>query len=207
MKMIQACEHPWEWVQKADGLYVAARFLYWKGFPLEFAVLGAHAIELYLKAFLIQRTNKYIANHNLGIIYQVCMALDDFFKDEALAGNFLRLPMPNSPEKWTHNPMSHLTWTEYTNNLRYPESLPNQPPRKGVVIPMGYSDCVRGGTCWSLDCIADFVKKHVSPLEGKRDVIDNLLYGTGDVWQVSDDLQEIRELVLRGNQALLNKTK
>lgn len=198
-RRLMAKVSPWKWVQSADQLYVAARFLSWKGFPFEFALLGAHAMELYLKAYLIHRTGRYPVSHDLDKIYEDCMELEDFFKDESLTGNFLPRPLPDTPENWTHLPWSHLTWTEYTWSLRYPESLPKGRRSKGAIIDTGYgSTCLR-----TLDCIAHFVRQAVPRLKGERDVIDNFINGTGDIWAANSppgDLSEIRELFLRGNQ-------
>lgn len=196
-----AKENPWKWVQSADRVYVGARFLSWKGFPFEFALLGSHAMELYLKAYLIHRTGKYPWGHQLAKIYEECMKLDDFFRDESLAGNFLPISLPDTPENWTHAPWSQLTWTKFTRTLRYPES-PFQ-GRGGAIISTGSASCTHGGTCWALDCIAHFVRQAVPRPKEERDVIDNFLNGSGDIWAASSppgDLQEIRELFIRGNQ-------
>jgi len=202
-KWVVAKVSAWKWVQGADRTYVAARFLFWKGFPVEFALLGAHAIELYLKAYLIHRTGKYPIGHDLAKIYKECMELDDFFKDEALTGNFVVRPLSDDPQNWAHLPWSHLTWTEYTRALRYPESLRLGRGRHGAIISIGYASCTRGGTCWTLDCIARFTRQAVPRPKEERDVIDNFLNGTGDIWAANSppgDLQEIRESFLRGNQ-------
>jgi len=202
-KWVVAKAHAWKWVQDADRIYVATRFLFWKGFPFEFALLGAHAIELYLKAYLIHRTGKYPIAHDLAKIYRECMGLDDFFNDEALTGNFLLQPLPDNPQNWAHLPWSHLTWTQYTRALRYPESLhPGQSPH-GAIICTGYASCNRGGTCWTLDCIARFTRQAIPRPKQERDAIDNFLNGTGDIWAPSlpqGDLEDIRESFLRGNQ-------
>lgn len=195
--------HAWEWVQNADRTYVAARFLFWKGFPCEFALLGAHAIELYLKAYLIHKTGKYPPVHDLAQIYTKCMGLDDFFKDEALTGHFFPQPLPDNPQNWAHLSWSHLTWTEYTRTLRYPESLPSEQSRHGAIIGTGYADCNRGGTCWTLDCIARFTRQAIPRPKQERDMIDNFLNGTGDIWALilpQGDSEDVRESFLRGNQ-------
>jgi len=70
---IEAKAKPYHWVQHADELYVAARFLFWKGFPFVFALLAAHVIELYLKAYLIHKVGKYPKTHDLSKIYKECL--------------------------------------------------------------------------------------------------------------------------------------
>jgi len=200
---VVAKTHAWKWVQIADRMYVAARFLFWKGFPYEFALLGAHAIELYLKAYLIHRTGKYPIAHDLEEIYRKCMGLDDFFKDAALTGNFLLQPLPDNQQNSADLPWPHLTWTEYTRALRYPESLPPEQSRHGAIIMTGYSDCIRGGSCWTLDCIAHFTRQAIPRPKQEWDTIDMFLNGTGAIWATSSlqgNLEEIKESFLRGNQ-------
>lgn len=186
----------YKWVQNTDRLYVAARFLSWKGFPFEFALLGAHAMELYLKAFLIHRTGRYPVSHDLKKIYEACMELDDFFKDEYLSRQFLPIKPPL--------PYIQATWTRYSDILRYPESLPEKPREGGVLVATGYR-----GTYETLDCIAYFVKRSVPRAEQERDIIDNLINGDGDIWAVNspDEWPEIRKLFLRGNQYFSPLTK
>ena len=132
--------------------------------------------------------------HDLDKIYEECMKLDNFFKDESLSRNFLpiKLLLPDTAENW-----SHLTWAEYIHALRYPESLPKGRRSKGAIISTGY-----GGTYRTLDCIAHFVRQDVPRPEEERDVIDNFVNGNGDIWAANapDELPEIRELFLRGNQ-------
>jgi hypothetical protein len=171
-RWLEAKASAYNWVQSADQLYVAVRFLYWKGFPFEFALLGAHAMELYLKAYLIQRTGKYPVSHDLGEIYKECMKLDDFFKDEFLSRRFLPIKPPL--------PDTEATWTHYSGVLRYPEPLPREPRSKGAGIITGF-----GGTCRTLDCIAHFVKQAVPRLKGERDIIDDLINGDGYIWAIN----------------------
>lgn len=179
----------YEWVQMADQRYVAARFLYWKGFHEEFALLGAHAMELYLKAYLIHKTGKYPEGHHLDEIYKECMKYDDFFKNESLRIHFL-LIKPPLPDK-------EATWTHYSEVLRYPEPLPGRPRPRGAGVITG-----AGGTCETLDCIAHFVREAVDRPPGHRDVIDDLINGDGYIWAIHSpsNLPEIRKLLLYHNQ-------
>ncbi|MGM0686981.1 MAG: HEPN domain-containing protein [Promethearchaeati archaeon] len=181
----------YHWVQKADQIYVAARFLYWKGFPWEFALLGAHAMELYLKAFLIHKTHKYPKTHDVSVIYKECMKHEDFFKDETLRRHFLPLKPPL--------PDYQATWINYSDILRYPESLPRSPrPRpRGAGVIIG-----AGGTCQTLDCIAHFVREAIPRLAEIRDVLDDLVNGDGYIWSMDPfgNLPEIRRAFLQENQ-------
>ncbi len=188
MKEIKAKGSAYHWIQHADRIYVAARFLYWKGFPFEFTLLGAHVIELYLKAYLIHKTGEYPKRHKLDKIYEECMKHDDFFNEKSLCVHFLPIKPPL--------PTREATWTHYVEVLRYPESLPNMPRPAGAGVITGY-----GGTCQTLDCIAHFVKQAVLRLKGERDIIDDLINGDGYTWAIhaSDGGQEIRELFLCDN--------
>lgn len=148
-------------------------------------------MELYLKAFLIYKTNSYLKTHYLDVIYRECMKLEDFFRDNILSRHFLPLKPPRTE--------AEATWINYSEIMRYPESLPHGPyPRpKGAGIIMG-----AGGTCQTLDCIASFVRKAIPRLARERDVIDDLINGDGYIWAVASpsNLSEIRELFLRDNK-------
>jgi len=185
---VEAKASSYAWVQRADELYVAARFLYWKGFPFAFALLGAHVMELYLKAYLIHKVGKYPKSHDLGRIYEECLKHDNFFDEESLRRHFLPLKPPL--------PGTQATWTHYLEVLRYPESLPNVPRPAGAGLITGY-----GGTCQTLDCVAHFVKQAVPRLKGERDIIDDIINGDGYIWAIHapDGGQEIRELFLHDN--------
>ncbi|MFH0765286.1 MAG: HEPN domain-containing protein, partial [Calditrichota bacterium] len=153
-----------EWTQDAHKLYITARLLYWKNFPFQFALLGAHAIELYLKAFLINKVGKYPNVHFLDAMYRECTKYDSFFNDESLSSSFL-------PEKARKEDLPEL-WCNYTEQLRYPESLIGKPlPTKASV----YYAINSAGTCESLDCIAHFMHQAILQppnIPGGRNVID-----------------------------------
>lgn len=188
MKRAKAKANAYSWVQSADRIYVAARFLYWNGFPWEFGLLGAHAMELYLKAFLIHKTSEYPVGHDLEKIYKECMEHDDFFKEVSLLRHFLpsKPPLPDTESTWTH----------YSDVLRYPESLPQKARKIGAGVVIG-----AGGTCQTLDCIAYFVREAVPRLAGGLDVIDELINGGGYIWaDLPDKLPEIRKWFLHENQ-------
>lgn len=148
---------------------------------MEFALFGAHVMELYLKAYLIYKTGKYPLTHEIDRIYEACIEYDDFFKDESLSKHFL------STEK---------TWASYSHALRYPESLPHQPKPGGIGLIFGV-----GGTHQTLDCIAHFVRGTVPRPAGHVDVIDELINSDGRRWMMysPENLPEIRELFLRDN--------
>lgn len=195
----------YEWVQFGHQQYVAARILYWKGFIYNFALLGAHALEIYLKAFIIHKTSKYSPGHDLEKFYRECMELDDFFCDELLSSHFL-------PEKIPPSAMPEC-WPNYLKLLRYPESLQEDFKSPGFGILSG-SDSP--GTCKSLDQIAFFMYNsvphdddkssfRVNIVEGTTEtdvnVIDDLLNGKGYYWSLGtpENSAEIIELFLRHN--------
>ncbi len=188
VKYVVAKAKPYQWVQQADELYVAARFLYWKGFPFVFALLGAHVMELYLKAYLIQKVGEYPKSHDLGMIYKECLKYDNFFNEESLRIHFLPIkpPLPDTEASWTH----------YLEVFRYPESLHEVPRPGGAFVITG-----TGGTCETLDRIAHFVKQTVPRLKGERDIIDDLINGDGYKWAIHapDGGKEIRESFLLHN--------
>lgn len=188
-KVKKAKGSAYRWVQHADQIYVAVRFLYWKGFPFEFALFGAHVMELYLKAYLIHKTGKYPRTHDLGIIYKECMKYDDFFKDRSVWIHFL--PVKQGL------PDTEATWTHYLETLRYPESLADERRPKGAGIIAGV-----GGTHRTLDCIAHFVREQVPQPAGDRDIIDDLINGDGYIWAIHShgNLPEIKELFLCDNE-------
>jgi len=196
MKKIKAKGSAYHWIQHADQIYVAARFLYWKGFPFEFALLGAHVIELYLKAYLIHKTGEYPEGHELDKIYEECMKHDDFFNEKSLCGHFLPIKPPL--------PAKEATWTYYSHILRYPESLPGRSRPKGVGVVVGV-----GGTIQTLDCISHFVRQAVPRKGGERDIIDDLINGDGYIWAVHapDGGEEIRESFLRDNNYFTVKAR
>lgn len=148
-------------------------------------------MELYLKALLIHKTHKYPKTHHLNVIYKECMKHEDFFKDETLRRHFQPLKPP-----W---PDYQATWINYSDILRYPESLPHSPqPRPdsaGIIIGAA-------GTCQILDCIAHFVREAIPRLAGDRDVVDDLINGDGYIWGMDPfgNLLEIRKLFLQENQ-------
>ncbi len=174
------------WVINADYVYVAARYLYWKGLIREFALLGAHAIELYLKVYLIQKTDTFPQGHNLVNIYQACMDYDDFFKEESIRKLF-------EPPKPRHT--LGTDWVKYVDIIKYPEALPSQKRLEEYAI-------VLGGSHYSLDQIADFVRRNVDRPERQVDVVESLLktdHYHGELVDKCGNLDEIREAFLREN--------
>ena len=115
-KPITANESAFEWAQHGHRLYVPARFLFMNGFRYNGVLVGAHAIEIYLKAFLIHTTQKYPPVHDLADLYRRCMELNPFFQDEQLSRYFLLEQQEVA--------LAHELWGNYAPNLRYPELLP-----------------------------------------------------------------------------------
>ena len=178
------------WLYCADHFYVAARYLYWKGLIREFAFLGAHAIELYLKAYLIQKTDCYPEGHDLVQIYSECMEHDMFFLDKSLRECF-RLR--------DDNVSSGTDWPLYIDAIKYPEYLPSQKQRgkkfRPYAIGLGLSHN-------SLDQIASFVRRNIKIPSNTVDYIEELLnkeYLTGELAREMGSLDEIRESFLREN--------
>ncbi len=203
----RAQKNPFEWVQHAHKLYVTARVLYGKRFPHEFALIGAHALEIYFKAFIIYKTGKYKPGHDLSSLYKNCMKLDPFFKDELLSKYFLPEKAPKS--------LTPALWDRYTPFLRYPESLKAGKILGGFAIT---SDALK-----SLDCIAHFMYKTI-PTDGERlkiwksstgkteevvGVVEDLLDGKGDYHSLGneEDSSEIKELFLRDNSYFTSQHK
>lgn len=184
-----------EWVQRGHQQYIAARILYWKYLSFQFALLGAHAMELYLKAFLIDKVGKYpkgTRGHFLDAIYRECMKYDPFFNDESLSSHFL-------PEKAAKVAAPEL-WCNYVERLRYPESLVNK-PLPGFVVIYG-SDSP--GSCETLDRIAHFMYQKIPQpphILGCGSVIDEVLAGHGYLYQLGqpENASEIIDLLLRRN--------
>ena len=190
---MQAKKNAWEWIQSGHKQYIATKILYWKGFSLQFALVGAHAMELYLKGFLIHKTGKYPRGHALDAIYRECMKYDPFFDNAHLIVHFL-------PESIYDNVLPE-RWTNYVEHIRYPESLVEK-PLPGFVIETG-TDC--SGTCDSLDQVAYFMHKNIpqpQKMVGDNSVIDKLLTGKGYLWNVRrrENAAEIIELFLRYNK-------
>ena len=147
MKWHKAVRDAHEWLYNADHFYVAARYLYWKGLIQEFGFLGAHAIELYLKAYLIEKTGSYPEGHQLIKIYGECQKYDEFFQDETLSANFI------SRED---NSTIGTDWPRYIDAIKYPEPL----PKYGANKPVMYSVTLRHSHI-SLDQIASFVRGNI----------------------------------------------
>lgn len=174
-----------DWVRHADELYIPVRYLLWKGFAREFALFGAHVMELYLKAYLIYRTGKYPLSHELDRIYEICMEYDDFFKDETLVAHIVK-PGTN-------------IWDSYSHVLRYPESLVDDPKHTGTGWILG-----TGGTHQVLDRIAQYVGKTVLPPTGSRGVIREFIEDS-ESWlflrtsNTRNDWLEIRKWFLYDN--------
>jgi HEPN domain-containing protein len=144
---------PYQWVLYADERYVAARFLYWKNFPFDFALLGAHALELYLKAYLINKTSKYPRTHDLRKLVELCTHHHDFFKS-------ILQELKVSP-----------TWITHLEMFRYPESSPDVDRPSGSAI----IGAAVGGTIELLDKVASFVRGEVPRPEEYRDTIAELI--------------------------------
>lgn len=104
-KAVKAEQPAYRWVCYADGRYITARFLFWKGAFDDFALIGAHAFEMYLKAYIVDKTGSFPPIHDLSKLCKTCGGHDPFF-DTLL----------ESP-KWSR------TWPIYWEFLRYPESL------------------------------------------------------------------------------------
>jgi len=159
-----------KWVVWADRFYVTARFLYWNKFIYNSALFGAHAIELYLKAFLIFKTGEYIKGHELGTIYRECQQLDPFFKDDSLSKYFLS-------EKKAKVLMPEF-WPNYAEYIRYPESLPTQEDKRKSFGFISGSDTA--GTLKSLDRISGFIHKTIVLPQNAEGVFKDLFDGYGN---------------------------
>ena len=96
------------WVYVADNNYIAIRSLYAQRLWWSFAILAAHAFELYLKAYLVKVTGHYSNIHQIEKLCQQAAEHDQFFGDLLAEPNFER------------------SWGSYFSYLRYPEPLPNQ---------------------------------------------------------------------------------
>jgi len=175
------------WLYSADHFYVAARYLYWKGLTQEFAFLGAHAIELYLKAYLIMKKGSYPEGHELIEIYEECQKYDEFFKDETLSSYFI-----TKEDKYTNG----TDWPKYIDAIKYPEPLPKHRDKKSV--PYGI---ILGHSHVSLDQIASFVRTNIIPsrtVDYIRELLDKN-YCHGELVHVCGSLNEIKEAFLREN--------
>jgi len=151
------------WLRNADHFYVAARYLYWKGLVETFAFLGAHAIELYLKAYLIQKTGCYPEGHDLIKIYNECRNHDEFFNDKSLSEHFI----PREDSVYTGT-----DWSRYLDAIKYPEFLPIQRDRgkkwQSYGISFGFSHK-------SLDQIAHLIRQRIGIPEGTVGTAEALL--------------------------------
>jgi len=191
----KARKSAFEWVQRGHQQYITARTLYWKHFLFQFALLGAHAMELYLKAFLIHKIGEYpigTRGHWLDAIYLECMKYDTFFEDESLSSHFLleKVPKEGQPELWCN----------YVEPLRYPELLVEKP----TAFVVHYSSN-SAGTCETLNCIAHFMHKTIPQpphISGRGSVINELLAGRGylDSLGQPENASEIIDLFLRHNR-------
>ena len=175
---------PYRWVCYADGRYITARFLYWKGMLDDFALVGAHAFEMYLKAFIAHKTGSFSSTHNLQQLCQTCGKYDPFF-----------LTLLGSPD-WSR------TWPVYWGFLRYPEPLPSvgSPP---TVMAVGFDNLRQ------LDSLAAHVKSCVpNPAPAGShygDVVLSVIRRTRPISGLvpitcEEDLDEVRVLLLRENE-------
>jgi len=126
------------WVCWADRFYITARTLYWKNIIYICMLLGAHAIELYLKAFLIYKHGKYMGGHNLVLLYRECQKLDSFFNDKNIAKHFVGrdTAIQRIPEQWA----------DYSDIVRYPEALPMLDHRRPKSFGIMSGSRMRGST-------------------------------------------------------------
>ena len=192
LKWVKPTKSAFEWAQHAHKHYITARFLYWKNFPFQSALLGAHAMELYMKAFLIHKIGKYPSGHFLDAIYRECMKYDQFFNNESLSSSFLSGKRPR-------NNLSKL-WRNYTELLRYPEPLTTKPLPEKVTIDYTINSA---GTCETLDSMAYFIYDTIQPLNvaDGENVIDEVLAGCGYRFGLGfrENIAEIKALFLRDN--------
>jgi len=177
-----------KWVYYADHVYVAARYLYWKGLVREFALLGAHAIELYLKAYLIQKTGNFPIGHDLVCLHRACMDYDDFFKEEFI----VRIFTPMEPDYGTG-----IEWIRYVNTIKYPEAVPGQ--------KRFHMYGVSSASYHSLDEIAAFVKRNIDTPPRAVDTIENLLKTETGIYieewvHERGTLDEVRKFFLQDNK-------
>lgn len=185
MRDKKAKRDAYSWVQYADQIYIAVRFLWWRGFYREFALFGAHAMELYLKAYLVHKTGEYPVTHELTDILEMCGKHDDFFKNDELVLNIA-------------GPMA-ISWRIYWHMLRYPESLSDQPDRRYYGWATGDQ-----GTHRILDVIAQHVRETVPRPQGSKDEID-IFINHGEKWLflrrdiTMDDWLENRKWFLHDN--------
>ena len=172
---------PHAWLDKADGRYVAARSLYWEHFSEEFALVGSLAFELYLKAYLVFKTNNFARSHDLGKLCQLCGVHDPFFV------------------QLTSDPNWAMTWPTYFEFFRYPESLAKQTRPHYAVTSGG-----PGGTLEVLDSVADFVRSQIPRPRDDVDLIAVLISGRreGRFWYVTPPhiFGEIRQSFLHENK-------
>lgn len=180
LKWIKPTKSAFKWAQHAHKHYITARFLYWKNFPFQSALLGAHAMELYMKAFLIHKIGKYPSGHFLDAIYRECMKYDQFFNNESLSSSKL--------------------WRNYTELLRYPEPLTTRLLPEKVTVDYTINSA---GTCETLDSMAYFIYDTIQPLNvaDGENVIDEVLAGRGYRFGLGfpENAPEIKELFLRDN--------
>ncbi len=104
--MPPARSHAYRWMRLADRRYITARFLFRKGLLEDFALTGAFAFELYLKAFIVQMHRSFSVHHKLTALCDTCRQSDDFF------------------ERFVNDPDWEYGWPAYWDMYRYPEPIP-----------------------------------------------------------------------------------
>ena len=144
------------WIRIADRFYISARFLIWETFTyfpigLTAFYLGAHAIELYLKALLIHHTGKFLSGHDIELLFSECKKYDDFFKDDEISKYFKSKSDPKKPTQ---------SWADYTGFLKYPEDLPQKKESAFGVI-FTWEGSFESSTFGSLDKIVAHIHETI----------------------------------------------
>ncbi len=162
-----------QWLIWADRFYVSSRLLFWNDDLFMSAYLGAHAIELYLKTYLISKRSEFLTGHNINQLFDECRQYDDFFSNPNIAQYFTNEVTINGKNILWSN------WNDYVNIFKYPEDLPSvENPRKNAfTITRG----IRATIFWCLDEIACFIHQEIDDLiPGKQRVFVDLINGVGD---------------------------
>lgn len=172
----------YKWLHYADLRYITTRYLFWKGFRSDFALTGASAFELYLKAYIVERNASFSLSHDLSQLCKTCQGLDVFF------------------ERYTSDPDWEKGWPAYWQMYRYPEPAPGK--MSGGFIYVGLQQLEQ------LDELADFVRDKIDyPLimrssSAYGDAIDHLINATarGPASFPDGDTEEIKETFLKNNK-------
>lgn len=184
-KEIDAKAGPDGWVRSADEAYITARFLYHKGFTWPATWIGALAMELYAKAYLVKMGGTYRKGHDLTELFELCCQHTDFFR------------------QFLENPNWAQMWPLYWDAMRYPEKVDKS--WQGFTMVFGAG---KGTLIDDLDAVSHFVRQEISIPKGTDDPLHNLLEREERPfrWSHSDAVypnsEEIRALLVKDNRYL-----